>query len=123
MHEMAMRPLKEGTYLATGTQLQMGIYIDRGLEYWVECTDGEPVRIVSTKEADDRLVTSEYYLSRESRWFSGQHRSSSSTFLGDLADMTLTTQETERLQHVLQTHKGRVARHGWYDVVYLQSTL
>lgn len=71
--------------------------------------------IASTKQTDDRLVISSYYLERQSEWFSTNHVNCEAI---DSNEFTLTAAEQVYLDFILKEFGDAVIRHGWYDVVY-----
>ena len=97
--------------------VSMGIFYDHGVQYMVVTKTGKHV-IVSIKDADQRLLQSEYYKTREDSWFSGN-----GSFCKPVAgvDISLTDVEKERLESVLTT-ADEVESYGWYDVQTISDT-
>lgn len=99
----------------------MGIYTNHGVEYYVRTDDGKYTVIVPVARSDARLEASRYYAARKASWFGPDACTFRCTPIDD-CDISLTSQEEEKLQQVLLELGERVVHHGWYDVVTIGTT-
>ena len=98
------------------------ILIDHGIEYWIEYTDGSWVQVISSIQADSRLVQSKYYLSRKFEWFKVPPIYSRTLLHHtDSSDIELTTEESARINDLCMFKN--VKNSGWYDVIQMHSSL
>ena len=97
----------------------MGIYYDHGVQYMVVSKTRKYV-IVSLKDADQRLLQTEYYKTRKDSWFN-EHGAFCKQIPGGAIDISLTDVEKERLESVLKTADD-VESYGWYDVQTIYDT-
>lgn len=94
----------------------MGIYFDHGIEYYV--INGEKkIVLVNTKQSDERLLKSQYYLEREEGWLSVISMAPKECD----PDIELTDVEKSRLNLLLSIYPN--AKHGWYEVASYTSSL
>ena len=98
----------------------MGLYPNRGLEYRVY-SDAYNYRIViPLKDLDDRLAKSMYYDKRRANWVDNmQERVICKVEESELPDVVLSEYELE----LVDKHKINAKEHGFYDVMYVGSTL
>jgi hypothetical protein len=101
----------------------MGIYFDHGVVYNVVLESGKTITVVSTKQADERLLRSDFYQKQKEKWFDC-YTSYPPRKLPqiDAAEFALSKDETSKLQSVLSVHEGYVREHGWFEVNLMSDT-
>ena len=101
----------------------MGIYYDRGVQYMV-VTNKRIHVIISLKEADNRLIETDYYKTRKESWFDSNGSFCNPIPDGEI-DITMTDREKNILESVLkrvEMDSEVVERMGWYDIQNIYDT-
>jgi len=103
-----------------------GVHGSRGVEYHVVMRDGARVVVISMRATDGRLVTTEYYAERRHSWLVDLY-TRPRRIIGPLPidSVQLTSEEKDAVDRAVADCGGGdvIGGHGWYDVIYLSSTL
>lgn len=98
----------------------MGIYYNHGVEYRVFLINGTVVLVVPMKESDSQLISSNYYKKREEEWM--LPREAFVKPVEEDFDITLSETHQKRLENALETFKGQISSHGWFEVNLVTNT-
>lgn len=95
----------------------MGLYSVYGIEYAVQLENNKIIVIVPIKQADTRLLESEYYKTRKDYYKNNNYKSWRTEIESD--EFKLTDSEKSLLDIIIKNNTNQVKHHGWYDVCYI----